>query len=241
MNVAQIDPSQSVDGWALVGTFDFLQGGDVKVALIESYGNVVADALKIAPVDDQPISASWQFEAPESDQYRVFARWTEHPGHATNVTYTINSDAGSEQVSTTQQLNGGIWNLLGTYSFTAGQSYQVDLTDEANGYVIADAIMVSPVSAQANIFTWDLTIPNSGQYELYARWTAHPNRATDATYTVRHDGGETQVTVNQQANGAKWNLLGTYSFTQSGAYQITLTDQADGYVIADGLRLVPID
>ena len=53
----------------------------------------------------------------------------------------------------------------------------------------------------------------AGQYEVYAQWTRHANRATDATYTVTHAGGSTPVAVNQQANG---------------------------YVIADAIRLVPV-
>jgi len=192
-------------------------------------------------LDAQPNTASWQFEVPQSDQYRVFARWTAHPNRSTNASYTVNSDAGAMTVTTDQQQNGGVWNLLGTYSFTVGQGYNINLTDHADGYVIADAIMVSPVSAEPNRFSWNLTIPVTGQYGVYGRWAAHPNRATNATYTIFHDGGETPVTVNQQTNGAKWNLLGTFSFLQGGAYHVDLTDQADGYVIADGIRLVPID
>ena len=32
----------------------------------------------------------------------------------------------------------------------------------------------------------------------------HANRASNATYTVTHGGGNTNVTVNQQANGGAW-------------------------------------
>ncbi|MEJ2405979.1 MAG: Ig-like domain-containing protein [Candidatus Thiodiazotropha sp.] len=240
----QVSVDQRTNGgsWNLLGTYTFYQSVVGSVTLTDrADGYVIADAIKLVPVYAQPNTASWQFDVPQSDQYRVFARWTAHPNRATDATYTVHSDMGGDPVSVNQQLDGGVWNLLGTYSFTAGQSYHIDLTDQADGYVIADAIMVSPVSAEPNRFIWNLTIPQAGQYELYARWTAHPNRATDATYTVLHDGGETPVSVNQQTNGAKWNLLGTFSFTQSAAYQVTLTDQADGYVIADGIRLVPIE
>jgi len=40
-----------------------------------------------------------------------------------------------------QQANGGTWKLLGTYSFDAGTA-TVRLTDNANGYVIADVVML---------------------------------------------------------------------------------------------------
>lgn len=44
-----------------------------------------------------------------------------------------------------QQENGGEWNLLGTFYFAADNSGSITLTDEANGYVIADAVMLRRV------------------------------------------------------------------------------------------------
>jgi RHS repeat-associated protein len=75
---------------------------------------------------------------------------------------------------------------------------------------------------------------------VYAQWTQHANRATDATYTVTHAGGSTPVAVNQQANGGVWNLLGIFSLSPGPAHNVTLTDLANGYVIADAIRLVPV-
>ena len=46
----------------------------------------------------------------------------------------------------------------------------------------------------------------------------------------------TPVTVNQQANGGQFNLLGTFSL--NGSSTITLTDNANGYVIADAIQLI---
>ena len=41
----------------------------------------------------------------------------------------------------------------------------------------------------------------------------HPNRATNAKYLINHDGGQAEVIVNQEQNGGRWNLLGTYTIT----------------------------
>ena len=38
-----------------------------------------------------------------------------------------------------QKLNGGQWNLLGTYYFDIGV-YSVVLSDYANGFIMADAV-----------------------------------------------------------------------------------------------------
>ena len=71
---------------------------------------------------------------------------------------------------------------------------------------------------------------------MYARWTAYPNRASNAKYAVTHSGGQDTVTVSQQANTGTWQLLGTYSF-DAGAATVSLSDDAKGYVIADAVML----
>jgi hypothetical protein len=206
----------------------------------------VGDNFQYHTHGDPTKAANWYFNVPQTEQYRVFARWTAHPNRSANATYTFQDSTGfyNDSVIVNQQVNGGVWNLLGTYDLTAEQSiynYRVSLTAQEDGVVVADAITVSPVSALPNQFSWHLDIPLTGRYQVYARWTAHPNRATNATYQVHHDAGTTPVTVNQQTHGAQWHLLGSFNFTQGGAYQVDLTDQANGRVIADAIRLVPID
>ncbi|MFO1352711.1 MAG: RHS repeat-associated core domain-containing protein [Gammaproteobacteria bacterium] len=89
----------------------------------------------------------------------------------------------------------------------------------------------------ANTFAWKPTVTSAGSYRLYARWVAAASHATNATYTVTHSAGATPVTVNQQQNGGQWNLLGTFNFSSTAA-TITLSDQANGTVIADAVKLV---
>ena len=135
----------------------------------------------------------------------------------TDAKYTIHHSGGSDTVSVNQKQNGGQWNLLGTYTLDSNST--VDLSSIANGYVIADAITILPagtpptVIPQGETATW---APNtSGDYAIYAKWTAHANRATDAKYTIQHSGGSDTVAVNQQQNGGQWNLLGTYTLDQT--------------------------
>nr|WP_305793244.1 Ig-like domain-containing protein [Sedimenticola hydrogenitrophicus] len=227
--------------WNLLGSYGFSSGNSYAITLTDQAdGYVIADALKIVPVDAPPNTAIWHFAIPESGRYRVYGRWSAHANRATDAGYRIEHAYGSTTVLANQQQNGGDWNLLGTFNFNQGVGYDVRLTDQADGYVIADAITLSPVDAQPNRYVWHLNIPVTGQYQVDARWTAHPNRATDATYVIAHDGGDAPVTVNQRQAGAQWNRLGTYHFTRGGLHSISLTDEADGYVIADGIRLVPV-
>ena len=72
---------------------------------------------------------------------------------------------------------------------------------------------------------------------MYARWTALSNRSATARYVVTHQGGTATVTQNQQANGATWNLLGTWTFAPGQGVRLEASDS--GYVIADALRFTP--
>ena len=233
--------NQRVNGssWQLLGTYSF-NAGLTTVSLSDNAdGYVIADAVMIVPPGATPSTATRSAAIPSSGNYEVYARWTQHPNRATNAKYTVNHAGGSALVSVNQMAGGGAWSLLGTYGFNAGTA-TVSVTDQADGYVIADAVMFLPPGASANTATWTPNVAQGGQYEIYARWTQHPNRASDATYAVTHGGGSTAVAVNQQVDGGVWNLLGTFALSPGTAHKVTLTDQANGYVIADAIRLVPV-
>ena len=85
--------------------------------------------------------------------------------------------------------------------------------------------------------TWGFTIPTAGSYEVYAWWTSGANRATNAPYTVNHAGGSSTVRVSQRVGGGSWQSLGVYSF-DTGSASVRLSDDADGVVIADAIRLI---
>jgi N-acetylmuramoyl-L-alanine amidase len=78
----------------------------------------------------------------------------------------------------------------------------------------------------------------AGKYEVFARWSSGPNRATDATYQVAYNGGTSPVKVNQQNNGGNWQSLGSFDFQPGKSQGVTLTDKATGVVVADAIRFV---
>jgi RHS repeat-associated protein len=238
-DLVTVNQAQGGGNWQLLGTYTFDAGATTIGLSDDANGYVIADAVMIVPPGASPNTATWSATIPTTGTYEVYARWTQHPNRATNAKYTVNHAGGSALVTVNQMAGGGTWSLLGTYSFDVGAA-SVSVTDQADGYVIADAVMFLPPGSGPNSATWTPNVAQAGQYEVYAQWTANPNRATDATYTVTHAGGTTAVPVNQQANGGAWNLLGTFTFSPGTAHKVTLTDLANGYVIADAIRLVPV-
>ncbi|MDY6933565.1 MAG: hypothetical protein SVZ03_04990, partial [Spirochaetota bacterium] len=92
--------------------------------------------------------------------------------------------------------------------------------------------------------TWTPDLPDSGEYSVYAWWTSHSNRVTNAKYTINHETGSTTVEVNQEQNGGEWNYLGTYSFVSGSSGSVVLTndsDEAGQYIIADAVKFMSGD
>jgi hypothetical protein len=87
-------------------------------------------------------------------------------------------------------------------------------------------------------FTFKPDIPQTGNYKVYVWYTAGSDRATNAPFTINYSGGSATQYVNQQINGGKWVYLGTYPFNQGMSGSIVLSDNANGNVIADAVKLV---
>jgi RHS repeat-associated protein len=221
--------------WQLLGTFNLNAGtGNTVVLTDQNDDSVVADAIKFTP----EATATWTPTIPSSGSYKVYARWTADSNRATDARYIVTHGGGSTVVTTSQQIFNGMWVLLGTFPMASSQGHKVTLSDEANGYVSADAIQLIAATAPSfNTAIWAPAAPE-GQYEVYAKWTANGNRATNATYTVNHAQGTTPVQVNQQASGGTFNLLGTFNLNTSST--VTLTDNANGYVVADAIQLIAL-
>jgi hypothetical protein len=84
-------------------------------------------------------------------------------------------------------------------------------------------------------------VPSSASYEVLVWWVKCPACATNAPYTINHAGGSTTVPVDQsdRERAGQWNSLGEYTFVAGTSCNIVLTNDADGRVVADAVRLVP--
>ncbi len=88
--------------------------------------------------------------SPRVGQYEVYAWWTEGFWRTPLTQFEIRHSDGSDIVSWNQGINGGKWNLLGTYWFDEGIEGYVVITDVPADepmlpVVIADAVMFKPV------------------------------------------------------------------------------------------------
>ncbi|MFE1263229.1 DNRLRE domain-containing protein [Streptomyces albogriseolus] len=95
-----------------------------------------------------------------------------------------------------------------------------------------------PAGTGTSSMSWQLNIPQNGTYEVFVRHPKMTGAASDAKFKVDHDGGSTTRTVDQTANTGVWVSLGSYAFVEDGPQKVTLTDAANGTVLADAVKLV---
>ncbi len=108
-------------------------------------------------------TATWTPNVPSTESYQVLVSWTTHSNRATNAPYTVNHAGGSNAFTVNQEqladqvTAGGLgewsgWYALGTFTFNAGTSGTVVLTNAADEYVIADAVrLVSVIPSSSDV------------------------------------------------------------------------------------------
>jgi alpha-L-rhamnosidase len=98
----------------------------------------------------------------------------------------------------------------------------------------------APPGDGSNTAIFRPNLPTGGRYKVFARWTSHPNRATNAPYTIHHAAGQTTVRVDQEQNGGKWMLLGEFDFPPGTGGHVVLSNDADEFVVADAVAFSPV-
>lgn len=118
----------------------------------------------------------------------------------------------------------GAWTASSAVTGFAGTNYLHDGNEGKGG----KSVTLRPSLAAA------------GRHDVYLRWTANANRASNVPVTIFHDAGSSTLTVDQRSNGSAWFKLGTWPFLadESAALQIGTTG-TDGFVVADAALWVP--
>ncbi|WP_425503499.1 DUF6351 family protein [Jiangella mangrovi] len=128
----------------------------------------------------------------------------------------------------------GAFRMTGTWGRATGQAghpyYGVSYRSAAAG-------------TGARSVSWQVDVPVTGEYHVLAWAVAHANRASDAPFTVHHADGATTARIDQRGQArvvgdsrpGVWVDLGAYRFEAGAAGRVELSDDADGFVIADAV------
>jgi hypothetical protein len=141
--------------------------------------------------------ATWSFNVTPGARYRVSATWFALSNRATNSPYTVydgttsdGTTAVNQQLSPTDFTDAGVgWKDLGYFTMTSN-SLEVSLSDNANHYVIADAVRVQLVNSivatpQAQVFDGSTQIASTGSDAFGSTPVGTP---VARTFTVKNNG-----------------------------------------------------
>ncbi len=86
----------------------------------------------------------WTPTIPAAGEYAVYVWWTALPSRSRTVEYQVRHASGTYTTTRNQQKGGGQWRLLGTFSFKAGTTGYVQVSDVNGTGVCADAVQLLP-------------------------------------------------------------------------------------------------
>ena len=169
-------------------------------------GTIAADAVMwVKPADDNPNTATWTPDLPRPDWYLVEGWWP-FGVFAEDARFEIHSTSGVATTTADQGNNGSAWRWFGLYYMEPGQNHRVILSDlvpvgdtggSDPGDFVADAVRFTPYASVERFATWNLPVATPDSYEVFAKWAPRADLASDATFHVYHDGGITDVVVDQ--------------------------------------------
>lgn len=92
-------------------------------------------------------TAEWIPDIPQNGQYAVYVSYHTLPNSTDEALYTVYHKSGSTQFKVNQQMGGGTWIYLGTFSFDAGKHdcYKIVLSNrssKAGKTITADAVKI---------------------------------------------------------------------------------------------------
>lgn len=202
----------------------------IKFPLNEVPAGVKVDAARLSLYYDQAHTTNGNAVALEA--HRATGAWSE--AGATPATWSNTSALVGELSGTTVSLDDGD---AGTAA--VGEWPRSTTT---GGAATNDDYASNKNALTGESYTWQPRVPETDTYRVDVHYPAAADAATAAPYTVTHNGGTKNYTVNQTGTGGVWKTLDAaeLSFAKGNAGKVALGDTGSSTTrtLADSVRLV---
>nr|WTB36112.1 DNRLRE domain-containing protein [Streptomyces sp. NBC_00830] len=202
----------------------------IKFPLNEVPAGVKVDAARLSMYYDQSHTTNGNVVALEA--HRATGAWSE--SGASPATWSNTSALVGELSGTTVQLDDGDAGTAAVGEWPRGTT--------TGGAATNDDYAYNKNALTGESYTWQPRVPETDTYRVDVHYPAATDAATAAPYTVTHNGGTKNYTVNQTGTGGIWKTLDAaeLSFAKGNAGKIALGDtgSATTRTLADSVRLV---
>jgi uncharacterized lipoprotein YddW (UPF0748 family) len=209
--------------------------------------------------------AKWTPYISVAGNYEVSIMYRSGTNRCTNSPYTVYYNGGSETFPINQQLNGGVWNVLGAFNFAVGSSGYVKLGNVASGgdVVIADAVKWHQAGGgptptptptpgptptpSGKVYVNDITMGSGSNgknyYATATVWIKNDSGADVSGATVYGDWSGCVSGSSSGATGGNGKVtLQSANKKGGGTFIFTVTDvQASGYVYDPSMNVETSD
>ncbi|MBK3516731.1 golvesin C-terminal-like domain-containing protein [Carboxylicivirga marina] len=90
-------------------------------------------------------------------------------------------------------------------------------------------------NARGKVAVYTPYIPENGDYAVYISYNQNDNNSSAVEYKVKHSGGASTFSVNQQIGGNTWTYLGTFAFNKGTSATIEVLGQ--GQISLDAIKI----
>lgn len=125
-------------------------------------------------------------------------------------------------------------------TLTGGWRFAQNFPNQRIGYMTGTLWAVKGNGEAKAIFRPN--VPKSGWYNLYVYFGPDPmhDHATNAPVQIQSADGKSITHVNLRKSKGSWMNIGKFRFAAGRKGSITLSNDADGNVLADAVKLVPV-
>jgi len=172
--------------------------------------------------------AKWTPTIPEDGNYRIFMRWAAYSNRPTAAPVEIKHMEGTATMKVNQTLDGGKWNFLGSYQFTAGSANYLKISCSGGTNTIADAVLFEKIPTET-------AVDNLNQSDTYLKFTSvNENNNVQAIFELSNN---TVVSLRiYNIFGSLVNEVFTNRTLESGKHTINI----DASQLAQGMYIATL-
>lgn len=174
---------------------------------------------------------TWKFTPSQTGRYNVSMWWTTTSTRSSSIPVRIENASGSQTVTINQLQNAGVWNSLGTFSFSAGVTYNIVMTSQPGPTsTCADAMKFTFQGSGVDDLIIDNTDPRTSRTGTWTASAAAGYYGTDSVWS--RDGTTfTWKFTPQQTAAYTVSMWWTTTSTRSPSVPVTINYAGGSQVV----------